>query len=485
MPQTHPDPVLDLSTAHIRPIILNKPVLKEVENDTKKTVLPSWITSGPKELGNASHGTLSADEWRTICSVNLVITMVRLWGHPGASDREKALLDNFLALAAAVRWATKRTTSENHIRILEEQLQIYLNGVVALFSETALYPNHHISLHLAECIRNFGPVHGWWTFPFERYNGIIQRQKSNRKFGEHLTPYSHLLLIYFYIPGQLEVTFMKTFCRGGQLKALMSRTGIPDILDSLKPAFDRFFGSEFRGTLGNDLLALGAQGDVYQRPFWDTKKKSKDLSPATYNSLINCINRTSPQSFHSFLVQPPSPTAIALEPAVQYYNKLSAMGVKFSTASRSKGDAQILFRSQGDLNTILAGQIQEIFVHKRLGEDGTHINEYFLSVRKYKELSPAEAAFDPYRKYPLLDMRLCHDQLSSDITVISVDDVVSHFASCPFKMSENITGDLRVILSLDRVSTSLVKARALIYIVTLELINPNSKAIEMRLGSRA
>lgn len=154
------------------------------------------------------------------------------------------------------------------------------------------------------------------------------------------------------------------------------------------------------------------------------------------------------------------------------------MGVKFSTASRSKGDAQILFRSQEDLNTVLAGQIQEIFAHKRFGEDGSHITDYFLSVRKYKELSPAEAAFDPYRRFPLLDMRLCHDQLSSDIIVISVDDVISHFASCPFEMTENITGDLRVILSLDRVSTSLVEARASIHIIILELINSNPKAVE-------
>jgi hypothetical protein len=47
-----------------------------------------------------------------------------------------------------------------------------------------LYPNHHLSLHLAECIRNFGPVHGWWAFPFERYNGIIQRYNTNNKMGE-------------------------------------------------------------------------------------------------------------------------------------------------------------------------------------------------------------------------------------------------------------------------------------------------------------
>lgn len=187
IPKAHPAPVYDISTAHKRPTILNGPILKEVWKDTADTIRPSWITPGPNELGSAHEGTLSADEWRTVCSVNLVISMVRLWGHPGASNKEKALLDNFMALMTAVNWATKRSASEKQVMILEEQLQIYLKGVIALFSERSLYPCHHMSLHLPECIRNFGPVHGWWTYPFERYNGIMQRQKTNRKLGKLLS----------------------------------------------------------------------------------------------------------------------------------------------------------------------------------------------------------------------------------------------------------------------------------------------------------
>lgn len=185
MPKAHSEPVIDLLKAKVRPVVLDGPTLDEVKVDMANTILPSWMANGPPNLGSAGSGKLSADQWRTVCSVNLVITMIRLWGHPEATARETALLGNFLALVIMVRWATKRSTSEEHLKILEDNLQYYLKSLVELFSEDALYPNHHLSLHLPECIRNFGPVHGWWAFPFERYNGIIQRFNTNNKMGNH------------------------------------------------------------------------------------------------------------------------------------------------------------------------------------------------------------------------------------------------------------------------------------------------------------
>lgn len=144
------------------------------------------MSRAPKNLGSAKHGKLKADHWRTACTVNLVITLVRLWGQADSTPRQRELLENFIHLVTVVRWATTRSTSEEHVRIIEEELQLYLRGLVELFGEGCLYPNHHFSLHLPQCLRLFGPVHGWWSFPFERYNGIIQRQNHNNKLGKLL-----------------------------------------------------------------------------------------------------------------------------------------------------------------------------------------------------------------------------------------------------------------------------------------------------------
>ncbi|KAG6327418.1 hypothetical protein ID866_11671 [Astraeus odoratus] len=93
------------------------------------------------------------------------------------------MLDNFLALVTVVHWATTRTTSSDHIAIIQSAFHSYLTGVVTLYGKDALIPSHHLSLHLPKCLQIFGPVHGWWAFPFERYNGILQKISTNNRIG--------------------------------------------------------------------------------------------------------------------------------------------------------------------------------------------------------------------------------------------------------------------------------------------------------------
>ena len=64
------------------------------------------MTPPPRNFGDASQGKLKAAEWHTIATVTLVITLVRLWGIPAASKRQRQMLDNFLYLVSAVRVGT-------------------------------------------------------------------------------------------------------------------------------------------------------------------------------------------------------------------------------------------------------------------------------------------------------------------------------------------------------------------------------------------
>lgn len=184
MPSPQLQAAVSLQENDDRPTILNKPILEEIWRDMAATTKPSWLANPPKNLGSASHGKLSADQWRTACSVNMVITLIRLWGSTDSTQHQRDILDNFLALVATVRWATMRTASRHQIQIVDEQMQAYLTSLVRLFSDKYVRINHHLTLHLAECLRRFGPVHGWWAFPFERYNGIIRGENINNKFGE-------------------------------------------------------------------------------------------------------------------------------------------------------------------------------------------------------------------------------------------------------------------------------------------------------------
>lgn len=52
-----------------------------------------------------------------------------------------------------------------------------------LYGEFSVKSNHHMVLHLRDVIKTFGPVSVYWTFGFERMNGIFQRYPSSGRSG--------------------------------------------------------------------------------------------------------------------------------------------------------------------------------------------------------------------------------------------------------------------------------------------------------------
>ncbi|THU84891.1 hypothetical protein K435DRAFT_686652 [Dendrothele bispora CBS 962.96] len=164
--------------------VLGKERLAEVRDDMAKLNLPSWMARAPRDPGGTSHGKFSADQWRAFCTVNLPITLIRIWGNEAAGTREHQMLINFMHLVAAVRLVNMRTMTETRIREFESHMRLYLHGVRELFPEKNITPYQHMSLHYGSMLRRFGPVHSWRCFPFERYNYVLQKIPTDSRLGE-------------------------------------------------------------------------------------------------------------------------------------------------------------------------------------------------------------------------------------------------------------------------------------------------------------
>ena len=53
-----------------------------------------------------------------------------------------------------------------------------------LYGKKAVTPNMHLHFHLKECVIDFGPVHAFWCFSFERFNGILGTMQVNGRSVE-------------------------------------------------------------------------------------------------------------------------------------------------------------------------------------------------------------------------------------------------------------------------------------------------------------
>jgi len=158
-----------------------------IQSDIGAFLTPTWLTSVPSNLGDASHGKLRADQWRALGTVYLPLSLTRLWGFTNAdsarSRRCREILNVTMSLLSAVTIATSHSMSHALANSYLQHMQAYLTGLKLLFPEYQFHPNHHISLHLHEYLLRFGPVHAWWTFPFERMIGMLQRMPTSGKFG--------------------------------------------------------------------------------------------------------------------------------------------------------------------------------------------------------------------------------------------------------------------------------------------------------------
>ncbi|EJD33646.1 hypothetical protein AURDEDRAFT_76841, partial [Auricularia subglabra TFB-10046 SS5] len=160
-------------------VALGRGVLTAVSKDIQRTVLPDWVDPAPTQVGNTKHGKLSANHWRSLCTIHCVITLIRLWGFLKIESFRYSALENFLLLVKAVQLATLRTTTASRCEAYSSLLNQYLNGLKRLYPTASITPNHHLATHIPEFLRRFGPPHSWWAFPFERYNGMLQKIKTN------------------------------------------------------------------------------------------------------------------------------------------------------------------------------------------------------------------------------------------------------------------------------------------------------------------
>jgi hypothetical protein len=88
-----------------------------------------------------------------------------------------------MSLLSAIILASSHVTSVARADLYIQHMQSYLEGIRELFPGYRFHPNHHMALHIHKYLLQYGPVPSWWTFPFERIIGMLQRIPNNGKIG--------------------------------------------------------------------------------------------------------------------------------------------------------------------------------------------------------------------------------------------------------------------------------------------------------------
>ena len=129
-------------------------------------------TRVPPFLGRIPHkieskvSSLTADQWKNwvlVYSVPILHTILtlddlRCWSH----------------FVEACSLLLKPIVTIDDVIKGDEKLTAFCNTYEKLYGKNKCTPNMHLHLHLKDCMLDYGPVHSFWCFPFERYNGVFE-----------------------------------------------------------------------------------------------------------------------------------------------------------------------------------------------------------------------------------------------------------------------------------------------------------------------
>ena len=377
------------------PKITTPELMQQIHNVTKSTAVPSWINSVPYNYGDATAGTLKADEWRNMTTIFLPLALISMWGEGSTHltalhvSKVREILDHTMLLVSAITLVCMRTKTEARSMSYLDCMAQYISILPKLHPNASLKPNHHMSMHVPLFLRLYGPARGWWCFPYERLIGQIQRMLSNHKVG------------------QMESTLLHSFLKAANLRRWLSNPQSPSIFREIKNVFDE--------------IHLGSNS--YNDPHADP-----DLDISTPRSV--------PKDLQEML-------SIS-DTKVYIRARIKLQGIFYASSDTHLGNSLIHFYPNGDRSRPpIPGRINYIY-----SIDGI---SYAFALQR--QISLPHDALDPFAQYPYFPASMYSSKYSPSLECVDFDSIFCHYARW------DVSPDRSVVLSLSRVSYSSITLR--------------------------
>ena len=167
--------------------IIDKAKMKKLDDRMKLLKLPSDIGRIARNMSDC-YKNMKADEWK---HWTLIYSMFALRGVLPSIDYDIWALFVSACTILCNRSITPKAAADAH-----NSLKEFCCAFEERYGTDCCVPNMHLSLHIKDCILDYGSVYGFWCFSFERYNGILGKYHSNNhsitlQTMRKLVAYSH------------------------------------------------------------------------------------------------------------------------------------------------------------------------------------------------------------------------------------------------------------------------------------------------------
>lgn len=172
---------------------------------------------------------------------------------------------NWCLFAKACSLLCRPHVHKDSVSTADSLLLQFCQGFQDLYGEDECTPNMHMHGHLKDCILDVGPIHSFWCFSFERYNGILENMPKSWHspeitLAEKFSSLQQLSSIQLpsEAPSELQDKFM-------QMKR--DRTALPDSIPDVITAI------EYEKNLLCRPSSLCARKQEFQIPILPAKER--------------------------------------------------------------------------------------------------------------------------------------------------------------------------------------------------------------------
>lgn len=150
--------------------IINSKNYDIIQEKVNSFVCPADIGRLPSKISSGFSG-FTAEQWKNwiIFFSLFALKDVISWQHYNC----------WHLFVKACFFLCRRTISSAQLKSGDEFLMDFCKKFTKLYGSEHCTINMHLHGHLAECIRDYGPVYSFWCFAFERMNGILGSYHTN------------------------------------------------------------------------------------------------------------------------------------------------------------------------------------------------------------------------------------------------------------------------------------------------------------------
>lgn len=143
-----------------------------IQQSVDSAIVPAGIGRIPSKI-LSGFSSFTAEQWKNWVTL---FSLLSLQDCLQGDD-----LECWRHFVLACRILTKYRITANDIVIADGLLLQFCKRTERQYGKNKITPNMHMHCHLRSCIEDYGPLHGFWLFAFERYNGILGSIPNNNR----------------------------------------------------------------------------------------------------------------------------------------------------------------------------------------------------------------------------------------------------------------------------------------------------------------